>query len=387
MLLQSGGGRIPTPRNPTLVTARDREEMPVMPSAPIRTPVYRTSEDMLKRHFLADSRRLAFTGKTATQAKAWQRRARRRFAQLLGLPRFTRCAPRAQRVDRVQLDGLVREEWLMRTERDVWMPFSLLLPDPLPRQRLPLVLCPHGHASGGRLAPTGRSDVPRMAETITQYRYDYGVQIARAGFITACPDARGFGERREPVHQREEELLSSSCYQLTLAGAPLGLTVQGMWTWDLMRLLDVLERDTRVDRRRIGCAGLSGGGMQTLDLAALDERVQVAVVSGYFYGVRESLQVQNWHCMCNLVPGLWQDFDMGDLGALIAPRPLLIETGDADALNGPSKLGNVEPQLAIARRAYRALGAPDQLGQAVFSGPHRWDGAEAIPWLRRRLGA
>jgi hypothetical protein len=346
---------------------------------------YHTSEIALKRRFDTEARQLAFTGRTAAQARAWQARARKRFAELLGLDRFAKCPPRPRKLGTARLDGLVREDWIMRVERDVWMPFCLFVPDPLPAAKVPLVLCPHGHGSSGKWAPSGRSDIPGMKDAIEHYNYDYGVQIARAGFITACSDARGFGERREPALQRDDAMLGSSCHQLMLAGAPLGLTVQGMWTWDLMRLLDLLARDRRVDARRIGCAGLSGGGMQTLDLAALDTRVVAAVDSGYFYGVQQSLQVLNSNCACNLVPDLWESFDMGDIGGLVAPRGLFIESGDEDGLNGPGKLANVRSQIAIARKAYRAFGAEQQLGSHVFHGGHRWDGTASIPWLKRQL--
>ena len=41
------------------------------------------------------------------------------------------------------------------------------------------------------------------------------------------------------------------------------------------------------------------------------------------------------NCSCNYVPHLFEHVDMGDVGALIAPRPLLVETGTHDDLNGP----------------------------------------------------
>ena len=150
-----------------------------------------------------------------------------------------------------------------------------------------------------------------------------------------------------------------------------------------MRLLDSLITDARIDKNRVGCAGLSGGGMQTLDFAALDARVGAAVVSGYFYGVRESLQVLNNNCACNLVPRLWESFDMGDIAALIAPRSLFIETGDADNLNGASGIANVTPQVEIAQEVYNLLGG--DLQHDVFSGPHRWHGENSIAWLTAQL--
>lgn len=359
------------------------------PSSPSRFfERFYTSEEALAAHFRQRSRQSAFRGSGPAAARAWVARARKVFGELIGLPLFKRCPPKPKKAGAVALDGLLREEWRIQTEPGVWMPYYLFVPRDGRRAPRPLVLCPHGHSSAGKWATAGRSNIPELRETIVKHRYDYGVQIARAGFITACPDARGFGERREPAHQNDRanpaKLTTNSCHNLMLAGAPLGLTVQGMWTWDLMRLLDHLTRDPRIDAGRIGCAGLSGGGMQTLDLAALDTRVKAGVVSGYFYGVRESLQIQNQHCDCNLVPHLWEHFDMGDLGAIAAPRGLFIETGDRDPLNGRS-LRNVTSQVAIARKVFNALGAGRNLGHHVFAGEHRWDGARSIPWLRDKL--
>ncbi|HEY3233893.1 MAG TPA: hypothetical protein VGJ84_04220, partial [Polyangiaceae bacterium] len=149
--------------------------------------------------------------------------------------------------------------------------------------------------------------------------------------------------------------------------------------------LDHLETDRRIDRRRIGCAGLSGGGLQTLNLAAMDRRVKAAVVSGYFYGVKESLLILNSNCVCNLVPHLWESFDMGDIGALVAPRGLFVETGSRDSLNGKSNLDNVRSQVRIAGKVFSAFGARRNLVHHVFDGEHRWDGTRAIPWMQQVL--
>ena len=34
--------------------------------------------------------------------------------------------------------------------------------------------------------------------------------------------------------------------------------------------------------------------------------------------------------MCNYIPGIAREFDMGDLAGLIAPRPCLLEMGEND---------------------------------------------------------
>jgi dienelactone hydrolase len=335
----------------------------------------------IERIFRGEGRQSACAATTPAAVRRWQARARVRLADLLGLRHFRACPPRPRRLSVVALADMRREEWVMTTAPGVDMPFTVLVPDPLPAGPLPGVICPHGHVSGGKWSTGGRDDIAEVRASIRDFHYDYGVQLARAGFIAICPDARGFGERCEPggspVH--------GSCYQLAFAGLPLGFTVRGMWAWDLMRLVDVVAADARIDPRRIACAGLSGGGLQTLDLAALDQRIAAAVVSGYFYGSREALLRMTTNCICNVVPGMWRDFDMGDIGALIAPRPLHVETGDQDPLNGASGVGNVRPQVAIARGVYRTFGAGGAIAHHVFSGGHRWDGTRSIPWLQRRL--
>jgi dienelactone hydrolase len=264
------------------------------------------------------------------------------------------------------------------------MPVYVLIPDGA-TGRTPAVINPHGHDSGGKLAPAGCRERPEIADRIDRYRYDYGVQYARAGLISFCPDARGFGERRERS-ARAQSILSSSCAAINQMGYPLGQTVTGMWAWDVSRLVDYIRTRRDCDPDRIGCAGLSGGGLQTLWATALDERIRAAVVSGYFYGYRESLLEGYENCSCNFVPHLYEHVDMGDIAALVAPRPLLIETGTRDPLNGRSGMKNVQSQLRIARGAYKVVGEPKNLVHDTFDDGHRWNGVVAVPWLVERLG-
>lgn len=70
-------------------------------------------------------------------------------------------------------------------------------------------------------------------------------------------------------------------------------------TWDLMRLIDYVAARGAWSLRELGCVGFSGGGMQTLYLAALDERVRWALISGYLYGVRDAQLTLNNNCSCN----------------------------------------------------------------------------------------
>ena len=153
--------------------------------------------------------------------------------------------------------------------------------------------------------------------------------------------------------------------------------------WDLARGLDVLETHPLVDARRIGMVGLSYGGTVTLFLAALDERVAASVVSGYFSSWAESHKMPWNMCGSQVLPGMLGQLEHVDLGALISPRPLLVESGTRDDLF-PATVAAAE--VDKLRAVYGADGANDRLEHDVFEGIHQWHGVEAYPFLERWIG-
>jgi dienelactone hydrolase len=152
--------------------------------------------------------------------------------------------------------------------------------------------------------------------------------------------------------------------------------------WDLACALDVLEQHPLVDGDRIGMVGLSYGGTATLFLAAYDDRVRAAVVSGYFCEWRESHRVPWNLCGSQVLPGMLGTLEHVDLGALVAPRPLLIETGTEDLI---FPVAGARREVSRLQAVYEALGVPDSLEHDVFEGDHRWHGDRAYPFLERWL--
>jgi hypothetical protein len=349
---------------------------------------YPTMEYLMAR-FDAISRQMGFRAGTLEEHARWQAELRARLRAITGMNTMLDSDLAPKITERVKMEGYTRERLLLQTEPGVIMPVYVLIPDGLrPGERRAAVIAPHGHGSGGKYAPAGRRNIPALMDTIVKHNYDYAVQFVRAGFIVFAPDARGFGERRELPRQGDKDdlILGGSCEVLNHMAMPLGQTVTGMWAWDLMRLADYIETRPECDASRIGSAGLSGGGLQTLWFAAFDDRVKCAVISGYLYGFKDSLLKLCGNCSCNYVPHLWELADIGDIAALIAPRPLLVETGNRDGLNGERGLANVYEQMDIVRSAYTLLGAPNKLAHDVFEGEHMWHGVEAIPWLKKWLG-
>jgi len=335
---------------------------------------YYTSMDRMLDLFDKEARQMPVQTQSMNAYNAWKKATKKKLAEITGLSIMERCDLNPQKLETVKLEGMTREKWLIQTEPLVYMPFYVLVPD-VQKPNNACIITPHGHEGGAKNAVSGRSEIPAIKDKIAEYGYDYGYQFAKQGYVVFSPDARNMGERRESSRQSDNEadFLGATCAQLNNMAICLNRTVTGMWVWDLMRLVDYIETRTNCDASKIGCAGLSGGGLQSLWFTAFDERVKCAIVSGYFYGYKDAL-LKVVNCACNYVPGLWKAVDMGDIAALIAPRPLLIETGDKDSLNGPSGVPNVTSQVDIAKAAYELFGGHKDIIHVVEEGEHKWFG-------------
>ncbi len=341
-----------------------------------------SSHEFLRERLGVEGRRLGFAAKDLDEWRSWRQETVATLGEVIGLDRMVPAPLEPMVTEEEELEDHVRQRVEIQVEPGVVMPMYVLIPKG-GEPPYSVALAPAGHASAGKYAVAGRRDITGLAETIDSHNYDYGLQMVRDGFIVFCPDPRGMGERQEKEARATGNIQAQSCEYLSRMGLPLGRTVLGMWTWDMMRLIDYVETrdDCRADR--IGSGGLSGGGKQTLWAAALDERVKCAVVSGLMYGYKRILDEHC--CPCNNVPRLFDYVDMGDVGALIAPRPLMVETGARDPLNGAEGLDNVYPQTEVIQMAYELHDAGGLFSHDVFDGVHEWHGVHSIPWMQKHL--
>ncbi len=324
-----------------------------------------------------------FAGSTREEFEEWKRRERSVLGELLGLQNMEKCDPQPKITERGEVEpGIVREKLLLQVEPDTWMPVYILIPEGGIKGTF---LALPGHMGAGKYSIAGCSEIPAVKESIERFNYDYGLRLARKGYVTLCPDCRGFGERRDEAVQGDskDHFLNSSCFHLAHMAEPLGQTVAGMCTWDFMRLIDYLYDRNEWDLTELGCVGFSGGGMQTLWLAAMDERVKRVIISGYMYGYKDALLTLNGNCSCNYVPRLWEHADMCDIASLIAPRPLAVQSCREDHLNGSRGLENVYEQLEIIRKAYALFGEDAALHHDIREGGHCFHPEifEELSWL------
>ncbi|MBN1879729.1 acetylxylan esterase [bacterium] len=158
------------------------------------------------------------------------------------------------------------------------------------------------------------------------------------GFALMVIDPMGFGEI-PGIHAGTNRLGWWSW-------ASLGYTPAGLEVYNAMRILDWLLQQPGIDPKRVGATGISGGGVISQYLAAMDERVTVVVPSCSTFTIGSQIQTRRvqHQCDCTYYTNTCE-IDFPEILALIAPRPLLILGGRNDPIFPP----------AGYREAYRSL--------------------------------
>ena len=192
---------------------------------------------------------------------------RQKLLQMIGgLPEVkTEMHPRV--TGRIQMDGFSVEKLIFQSLPGVYVTALVYVPDDHSKKH-PAVLVPAGHAPDGKF----------HYQSLSQ-------RLAGRGYVVISWDPVGQGERsqfwdatagksRYNLVCGEHALMGNLAY---LAGANLA-----RWEiWDGIRAVDYLLTRPEVDGERISITGTSGGGFQAALIAALDERIKVAVPSCY----------------------------------------------------------------------------------------------------------
>ena len=316
----------------------------------------------------------ALTADTTADWHAWRASLIARLTTLLGGFPGTRVPLDVEIAETTDEGSYVRERLSFGTETGLRVPAYLLRPKRQPLERRgAAVLCLHGHGRG-KDDVAGVATTPRERQRrITALSYDYGARLAERGYAVLAPDARGFGAWAQ--------VDGMTCEWAARSTLLLGRTLVGMRVWDAMRAIDLLTELPDVDPARIGCVGLSWGGTHTMWTAALDERISAAVISGAFGRFADSL-IESSECACQYVPGLLTVADLPDIVALIAPRPLLLQSGLADQHYTPAV---VQQAFGVVQYAYALAGAPESAELDQFAGGHVFREEPAMDWLDGRL--
>jgi len=361
--------------------------------------------------------RLSFRSRQWQQLDRWRAAARARFHQLLMQPSEP-CQPAVRVVERRCHDGLVQErlEWQLPfgppTEAVFLKPAGVAGP-------LPAVLALHDHAmvkffGWEKIARFGPGAHAMMLEHQRQY---YGGrawanELAKRGYAVLAHDVFGFGSRRVRLADVPQVLRAELAavgltdpqrddweaierYHRFAAGHEhviakslfcAGTSWPGLFTYEDQCALDYLCSRPDVDPSRVGCAGLSGGGLRTVYLAALDERIACACCAGMMTTWRDFLLNTSYtHTWMIYVPGLPRELDYPELLGLMAPKPVLVLNNEQDELFTLPEMRRADRILA---ELYAKAGAADRYRCCFYPGPHKFDRqmqAEAFDFFDRHL--
>ena len=321
---------------------------------------------------------LAFTGSNLDDYKKWEPAARQKYTELLG--RFPDRVPlNAEIMSTVIDNGLVRQRVVFDVDAYMSIPCQVLYPqDMKPDGTNAAIICCHGHGPGKDAVAGIRKD-PETERFIDYHNFDYGYQMAKAGFFVICPELRGFGERLDvpnPYPGRDP------CNVDYIRGTLIGYYPLTLNLWDIMCCIDYLETCPEVDRNRIGMMGLSGGGTMTTFAAAYDTRIKAADIMGYVNPFQEFCYKRANFCGMQILPDLYRWFDTDEIAGLIAPRPLLVEMGMYDEC---FYIHDMLKGYEGIRQIYAAAGVADAIDSDVFPGPHAYGGNKAVEFFRKNL--
>ncbi|MBI5094941.1 MAG: acetylxylan esterase [Candidatus Hydrogenedentes bacterium] len=231
----------------------------------------------------------------------------------------------------------------------------------------PLMICQHG--GGGS---------PEVIAPFTGDRgdgtFNYGWMVQRAvqrGYVTWAP------ELIFPV-AGVEKIEGPDRLALDAGLRYVGTSLLAVELWKIHRGLDVVLRRPEIDPNRVAMMGLSYGGLYTLFATALESRIKVAVSSCYFNDrLRYSWADWSFHNYLN-------EFADPEIGALICPRPLMVEVGDKDAL---FVVDGARSQAPLARRHWEKLGLSSRFQYVEFDGAHEFKGERAYEFVDAALKA
>jgi dienelactone hydrolase len=370
--------------------------------------VYQELLDSVQR---GQEHRLSYLAQEWADAGQWRALARGKLLELLSFaPERVPADVRAGRVwvhDGVQVEeiswslgyGPRCEAWVLKPEGATG--------------RLPGVLGLHCH---GGFKFYGKEKIAENGETYPlteEYRrtgYEgvaWANALAREGYVVLVHDGFAFGSRAVPVDSlsgrfRRQFLgkepgtpeyirtynAFAADHEHVLAKSffAAGTTWPGVFSHEDRRALDYLAGRPDVDPDRLGCCGLSGGGLRSVLLAGTDDRLKATVTVGFMSTWQGFLQNRTFsHTWMLYVPGLPEWLDFADILTLHFTRRSLVLYGEEDPLFTPQGQAGADARLrAVAAR----LGSRESYTGSFYPGGHRFDRAmqaEAFAFLREAL--
>ena len=357
---------------------------------------------------------LSFRNKEWSNVEAWRTLAKKRLSERLAIPAIGGL-PSVKVIKQYTFEGLQIEEisWQLPYGRPTT---GIILKPQNANGPLPGILAFHDHGGNkyfGTRKITRTGDQQHPAMVTHQQEYYSGAawanEIAKRGYVVLVADAFTFASRRVmlqdvPEHLRNglndqdpenpaniesyndwagqhEHIMAKSLFSA-------GTTWPGVFFAEDQKALDILCARKDVDATRIGCGGLSGGGIRTVFMGGLDERIKCAVCVGFMTTWKDFVMEKSFtHTWMTYVPILPNELEFPEILGLRTPLPTLVLNDNDDSLY---TLPEMKEADKILQDVYKKANASDHYQCSYYPGPHKFDAkmqTEAFGWFDRWLKA
>jgi len=334
--------------------------------------------------------RMSFLESKWSKLEEWKQAARPIFHECLHY-NPTPEPLSAEVVSRERRDGFTLEAVKISATPAYKIPAWVLIPHKAKRPA-PGIIAIHDHGGNYVWGHKKIISYPNEPKALTQYRNHYYGRpypevLARKGYVVLVIDGFYFGSRRLRVEEIDPATAPGSTRRLLQSLSRIkpktrawysainhlcgiyedltaktifaaGATWPGILNWDDRRSVDYLTSRPEVDPKRIGCLGLSIGGLRTDYLAAADPRIKVACSVGWMTEFR--MQLRNYlryHTWMVYIPDVYRSLDLPDQAALTAPGAFMVQQCLRDSLYphagqraSVKKLGEIYAKAGIPER-------------------------------------
>ncbi len=288
------------------------------------------SNGLLCHDILTENRQPSLSFNARTNYAKWKKKIRQKFIQTTGLDAIEKnaCAPEFEIEYTKQKEGYKQIRFSFLSEVGAAVCCYLLVPD-LHKEKYPVVITLQGHSTGFHNSIGEPKDDGEREYALG--RGQFAVQAVKEGYIALAIEQRGMGERaaKNGDFRRVSLNKPEGCYYEAVTASLLGRTLIGERCWDIKCAIDMLSNFPECDLEKIAITGSSGGGTASYYAACYDERIKICMPSSAFCPYKESI-LRFYHCSCNYIPSAYMYYDMQDLSCLVAPRNLVIVTGQLD---------------------------------------------------------
>jgi dienelactone hydrolase len=347
-----------------------------------------------------------------SKPETWRKAARQRLTERLAIPDIGGI-PKVNVIKEYSYDDLHIEElaWQLPYGR----PTEAILLKPLnTKGKLPAILAFHDHGGNkyfGSRKITRTSDHQHPLIKAHQHEYyddlAWANEIARRGYVVLVSDAFPFASRRVMLQDVPDNLRKglsdddpenpenikaynawAAEHEHIMAKSLLsaGTTWPGVFFAEDRKALDILCAREDVDANRIGCGGLSGGGMRTAFMGGLDPRIKCAVCVGFMTTWKDFVLNKSFtHTWMTYVPLLSKELDFPEILGLRTPLPTLVLNDEEDDLYTLSEMKQADKILS---EVYKKAKAANHYKCSYYPGPHKFDKemqGEAFDWFDKWL--